>query len=266
MLVVIPTDALDNPMPENTSVMVNHRFLETQKKDEVVTNKIIAYKNITSETKSGRLFISSECLETNSKEYTVDVLPAIPTNFTISVDRPHEYADGNQITSLYTSILRDQYGNEVSDGTFVTFFITNKEGNILKTSGMTVQGIATATMIHPDQEEAWSIKAYVQGMAESNRITIAYQQVIKDVEIAFAKANREIKVGPLKSFMNQMIPDGFHVVLEIYKGDTLLNTETKTSKGGYVSFMLEEERYINDTYTIKIKTAGIEKSFKNIKL
>lgn len=266
MLVVIPTDALDNPMPENTSVIVNHRFLETQKKDEVVTNRIIAYKNITSETKSGRLFISSECLETNSKEYTVDVLPAIPTDFTISVDRPHEYADGNQITSLYTSILRDQYGNEVSDGTFVTFFIRNKEGNILKTSGTTVQGIATATMIHPDQEEVWSIKAYVQGMAESNRITIAYQQVIKDVEIAFAKANREIKVGPLKSFMNQMIPDGFHVVLEIYKGDTLLNTETKTSKEGYVSFMLKEKMYTSGTYTITIKTAGLEKSFKNIKL
>ncbi|WP_299683194.1 hypothetical protein [uncultured Dokdonia sp.] len=266
MLVVIPTDSLDNPMPEGTPVMVDHRFLDTQTEEEIETKKIIGYKNISSRRKSGRLFIAAECLETHSTEYTVDVLPAIPTDFTISADRPHEYADGNQITSFYTSILRDAHDNIVSDGTFVTFFIRNKAGNVLKTSGTTVQGIATAKMIHPDQEEQWTVQAYVDGMAESNTISIAYQQVVKNVEIAFAKANREIQVGPLKSFMNQMIPDGFQVVLEVYKDNVLLETYTKTSRKGYVSFGLEEAIFKNDTYTLTIKTAGLEKNLPNIKL
>ena len=266
MLVVIPTDALDNPMPEGTPVMVDHRFLDTQTEEEIETKKIIGYKNISSRRKSGRLFIAAACLETHSTEYTVDVLPAIPTDFTISVDRPHEYADGNQITSFYTSILRDAHANIVSDGTFVTFFIRNKAGNVLKTSGTTLQGIATAKMIHPDQEEQWIVQAYVDGMAESNTISIAYQQVVKNVEIAFAKANREIQVGPLKSFMNQMIPDGFQVVLEVYKDNVLLETYTKTSRKGYVSFGLEEAIFKNDTYTFTIKTAGLEKNLPNIKL
>ncbi|GGG14212.1 hypothetical protein GCM10011344_13540 [Dokdonia pacifica] len=266
MLVVIPTDALDNPMPEGTPVMVHHRFLDTQTEEEIETKKIISYKNISSRRKSGRLFIAAECLETHSTEYTVDVLPAIPTDFTISVDRPHEYADGNQITSFYTSILRDAHANIVSDGTFVTFFIRNKAGNVLKASGTTVQGIATAKMIHPDQEEQWTVQAYVDGMAESNTISIAYQQVVENVEIAFAKANREIQVGPLKSFMNQMIPDGFQVVLEVYKDNVLLETYTKTSRKGYVSFSLEEAIFKNDTYTFTIKTAGLEKNLPNIKL
>ena len=41
----------------------------------------------------------------------------------------------------------------MSDGTYVSFFITNKKGNILKTSGTTIQGIAHSKIIHPDFEE-----------------------------------------------------------------------------------------------------------------
>lgn len=266
MLVVIPTDSLDNPLPENTAVTSSYQFLATQKEEDLLTNNIVAYQHIYSEKESGRLFISSECLETHSKEYTIDVLPAIPADFTISAERSHNYADGNQITSFYTSILKDAHGNTVSDGTFVTFFIQNKEGNSLKTSGMTVQGIATSKMIHPDHEDQWSVKAYVQGMAESNTITVAYQQVVTEVETAFAKANREIKVGPLQSFMGQMIPDGFQVSLEVYKDEHLLTTYTETSKSGYVSFELTSAIFENDTYTLKVKTAGLEKNYPNIKL
>lgn len=266
MLVVIPTDTLDNPLPENTPVTSSYQFLATQKGKDIVTNNIIAYTNIYSEKKSGRLFISSECLETNSKEYTIDVLPAIPTDFTIQTERSHNYADGNQITSFTTSTLKDAHDNVVSDGTFVTFFITNKEGNVLKTSGTTVQGIAMSKMIHPDHKDQWSVKAYVQGMAESNTIAVDYQQVVKDVETAFAKANREIKVGPLQSFMGQMIPDGFQVSLEVYKDENLLTTYTQTSKSGYVSFDLKSAIFENGTYTMKIKTAGLEKNYPNIKL
>lgn len=266
MLVVIPTDILDNPLPENTSVTSSYQFLNSQKEEDIATSNIIAYKNIYSEKESGRLFISSECLETYSKEFTIDVLPAIPTDFTIQAERSHNYADGNQITSFYTSILKDAHDNTVSDGTFITFFIKNKEGNILKTSGTTVQGIATSKMIHPDHKDQWSVKAYVQGMAESNTITVDYQQVVKEVETAFAKANREITVGPLQSFMGQMIPDGFQVSLEVYKNENLLTSYTRTSKSGYVSFELKTAIFENGTYTMKIKTAGLEKNYPNIKL
>lgn len=266
MLVVIPTDAYDNPLPENTPVTSTHQFLNTQKKEEILTKNIIGYQNIYSQKESGRLFISSECLETYSKEFTIDVLPAIPTDFTIQAERPHNYADGNQITSFYTSILKDTHENIVSDGTFVTFFIKNKEGNILKTSGTTVQGIATSKMIHPDHTDQWSVKAYVQGMAESNTITVAYQQVVKEVETAFAKANREITVGPLQSFMGQMIPDGFQVSLEVYKNENLLITYTTTSKSGYVTFELKPAIFKNGIYSLKVKTASLEKNYPNIKL
>jgi len=266
MLVVIPTDSLDNPVPTNTKVDAKFQFLNSEEKDAIFTKNLISYKNIYSKKESGRMLVSSESLGVNSKEFTINVWAAIPTDFKIMAKRPHNYADGNQVTTFNTSVIKDKQNNVVSDGTFVTFFITNGSGNILKTTGATIEGIAYAKIIHPDFKDNWSIKAYVDGMAESDTITLNYQSVIEDFEVAFANKNREILVGPLQSFMKQMIPDGLHVKLLIYKDNLLVDTITKTAFNGYVTFNLKPAIYKNGSYNFNIETAGIHKTFNNKKL
>jgi len=266
MLTVIPTDSLDNPLAENTLVTIKHLFLDQKKNDLVYTKNLIAYQNIYAPQQSGRILISSNCLDKNSKEFTVIVHPSNPTDFKIFAKRNHEYADGNQVTTFYSSIVKDGYNNVVSDGTFVTFFIKNEKGNSLKTTGTTIEGIATAKIIHPDYKTTWSVKAYVEGLAESNTISLNYKQAVKDFEVNFYEKNRTLKIGPLQSFMVQMIPDGLEVTLLVYKNDTLINTETKTSYNGFATFKLNTAVYPEDNYTMKIKTAGLEKEFKNIKV
>lgn len=263
MLVVIPTDSLDNPLPENTLVLAKHQSLNSEKKEPINTKNLIAYKNIYSQKESGRILVSSETLETNSKEFTVTVFPAIPIDFKISASRPHDYADGNQVTTFSTSTIIDKQNNIVSDGTYVTFFITNEKGNVLKTSGSTINGVATSKMIHPDYETQWSIKAYIDGIAESEQIKLNYKQVIRDFEVVFSENNRNITIGPLQSFMKQLIPDGLQVKLLIYKNNVLFKTETKTSSEGFVNFNLKSDVYINHNYTIVVKTAGLEKTFNS---
>ena len=263
MLVVIPTDSLDNPLTENTLVNAKHQFLATEQNDQIFTKNLIAYRNLFSKKESGRMLVSSESSGTNSKEFTINVFPAIPTDFTISAKRPHEYADGNQITTFSTSVIKDKQNNLVSDGTYVTLFITNNNGNILKTSGTTIKGVATAKMIHPDFEDSWDVKAYIDGMAESNTITVNYKQVITDFNVTFSKNNRVITVGPLQSFMKQMIPDGLQVTLQIYKDNSLIKTYTKTSFDGFVNFNLKSAIFKSDSYKLLVKTAGIEKIFNN---
>jgi len=266
-LVVIPTDSLDNPVPTNTLVHANHQFLSLEKSEAIFTRNFIAYKDIYSKKESGRMLISSECLGGNSKEFTVIVSPAIPTNFSISVKRVHDYADGNQITTFLTSILKDQYNNIVNDGTYVSFYITNQNGDILKTSGTTAKGIAHSKIVHPDYKDNWRIKAYVDGIAESNTIKINYKQVIKDFKVSFSENNRVITVGPLQSFMQQMIPDGLQIKLQIYNNNnTLLKTYTKTTRNGFVSFNLKSNIFKSGIYNFNIKTAGLEKIFNTKKL
>ncbi|MDO5981064.1 hypothetical protein [Flavivirga spongiicola] len=266
MLVVIPTDSYDNPLKDSTQVLVKHQFLANESHDVIYMKNGISYKNIFSELKTGRMLIGSESLSKNSKEYDVNVLPAIPTDFTIAYNRNHEYADGNQITNFSTSIIKDKNNNVVSDGTYVDFFITNTSNHVLKTSGSTINGIATAKMIHPDHQDSWTVKAFIEGMAESNSIALIYKQAVLDFQVIFSEDNRTVTIGPLKSFMNQMIPDGLEVKLHMYQNDTKIKTLNKSSFEGYTSFKLNSDIFPENMYTFKLETAGIEKTYQNIKL
>lgn len=265
-LVVIPTDNLDNPLDEQTNVETKQQFLNEESQISLQTKNLIAHRKVFSKKESGRILVSSSCLGFHSKEFTVDVLPAIPKDFTISATRPHEYADGNQITTIVTSVLKDSQKNTVSDGTYVDFLCSTPEGNILKTSGLTLNGVATSKIIHPEFETTWNIKAYVYGMAESNEIQLQYKQAIRDFEVVFSEKNRKITIGPLQSFMQQMIPDGLSIHLRIYKNDELIHSEIKTSFEGFASFYLKPAVLANSQYKMIIKTAGIEKKFENITL
>ncbi|MCA0152057.1 hypothetical protein [Winogradskyella vincentii] len=264
MLVVIPTDDLDNPMADSTKVQIKHQFLNNEISDTVSTLHGFTYKTINSYKESGRILISSECLDLNSKEYDVNVMPAIPTNFTIKAERIHNYADGNQITTFKTSQIIDRFNNVVSDGTFVTFFITDQNGNKTQTYGSTINGIATAKMLHPDHEEQWSVKAYIEGMANSETITLGFKQAISNFEAALSDDNRTITVGPLQSFMKQRVPDGLFITLSIYKNKVLVNEIQEQSYNGMANFYLSEDEYSNGSYHLEIETAGLSKTLTNI--
>jgi hypothetical protein len=263
MIVVIPTDDLDNPLQKNTKVIIKRQFLASQKKEVIFTKNLLSYNYINSPLKSGRMILSSESLNLDSKEYDVNIMPAIGSDFKIYSKRNHEYADGNQITTFFTSVIKDKNNNIISDGSFVEFFITNKKGNILKTSGTTINGVASAKIIHPDHQENWKIKAYIIGIAESNVLEITYKRIIDTFNVNFSKNNRIVTIGPLKSFMNQMIPDGLQVKLSIFKDDIVVDEIFKTSKDGFVVFRINKNIYEHSTYNLKITTAGISKTFEN---
>lgn len=266
MIVTIPTDILDNPLKKNTPITINQQFLTDTQKEKVFTKNLIAYKNIYSPTKSGRVLISSNCFKLHSKEYDINIMPAIPVNFNVFAKRHHKYADGNQITTLYTSQLKDTNDNIISDGSFVDFFITNSKGNVLKTSGTTINGIATAKIVHPDYEDQWSVKAYVIGIAESDRIILDYKKAIKNYIVSFTEKNRTISIGPLQSFMGQMIPDGLKVKVSLYQNNILIQEFIKETQNGYVYFNLNPNILPKGIYKITTDAAGIYKEFKNIEL
>jgi len=265
MLVVIPTDDLDNPLMDSTKVAIKHQYLTNQTTSDVFTEHGFGYHNIYSETESGRILISSESLDLNSKEYDVNVVPAIPTNFVITSERIHNYADGNQITTFRTSVLRDRFDNIVSDGTFVTFFITNKDGYKSKTSGATINGIATAKLLQPDREDQWTIKAYVEGMANSNTIVLNYKQAVEDFDVTFSEDKRSITIGPLKSFMNQHVPDGMRVHLSVYKNNVLESETIEHSLNGIATFYLNPDRFPKGIYELALSAAGITKKFTEVR-
>ncbi len=266
MLVIAPTDYYDNPVMDSTQVIIKHQFLNNIDTTTHFTKNLMTWENIFSYEKSGRILVSSMCNNIDSKELVTEVYPNMPQNFTISEKRTHHFADGNQIVSLITSKITDAYNNPVIDGTHVEFFIKDSSNSILKTNGQTINGIAIAKMLHPDHSDKWNVKAYVPGMAESNEISFGFDTVMNNYDVAFLNENRQIKVGPLKSFMNQLLPDGFVVKLFISYENQFLETKIDTSNEGYVVFDLPNDFYKEGNYDFIIESGGIKKEYLNMKL
>ncbi|OED43639.1 hypothetical protein AB832_02465 [Flavobacteriaceae bacterium (ex Bugula neritina AB1)] len=264
MQVVIPTDLYDNPLSDSTAIDTRYQFLENEKEKRVYTSDMIGWHRIYSDDKAGRLLIASNVKKKTSKEFSVEMLPGLPSDFRIYSSRNHKYADGNQITTFTTSVLKDAYNNVVSNGTRVDFSIKSKNENVLHTQGSTVNGVATAKILAPDYQVVWQVKAYVSGMAESNVLNLEYKPAIDNLEVNFAKKNREIRIGPLLSFMGQLIPDGAIVSIEISKQGAFIDKKILTSSYGEVIFRLEEGFYPSGDYDLKIQSMGLQKEFKSI--
>ena len=264
MQVVIPMDGYDNPLPDSTAIDMKYQFLEKENEKKIYTSAMIGWHRIYSYDTSGRLLVASKIGEKTSKEFSVEMLPALPIDFQISSHRKHQYADGNQITEFKTSILRDAYNNVISDGTLVDFSIHTANKTRLHTQSSTINGIAVAKILAPDHQANWQVKAYVSGMAESNILDLAYKPVTDDFDVVFIKKNREIKIGPLLSFMEQLIPDGAIVSIEIFQQGEFLEKKMQTSLRGEAIFRLEEEFYPPGDYDLKIQSLGIIKEFKSI--
>lgn len=260
MMVTVPTDGLDNPVADNTTTLIKHQFLNKVTTTTEKTKNFFAWKNIFSENKSGKLLVSTECNSIATKEIETEVYPNIATNFLLAATRNHDFADGNQITTFTTSIIKDAFGNVVSDGTMVTFIILTKKQALLKTFGTTIGGIANGRFLHPDHEETFKVKAFITGMAESNDISLSYKPLLRSFEYSFTNKNRTLTVGPLKSFMNQLVPDGIRVKLAVYHGTKLIaNLQEETSRGN-ATFHFSSDFYKEKNYQFEISTLGVIKT------
>ena len=266
MLVAIPADVYGNTLINGTQVQVSQQFKNHITTSTISTQNGLAYKNLSAPKQTGRMLLGLSCNGFYAKEYDVNIMPSTPTGFTIDYDRHHNFADGNQITTFSTSSIKDAYGNCIADGTYVEFLIKTQNNSILKTYGTTINGVATAKMIHPDHEDAWSIQAHISGMAKSNTIGITYNAILTDFNIEFSKVNKSITVGPLSSFMGQMVPDGLDVKLTLIRNNKIVHTLQKQSANGYAVFKLEHREFTNGKYTVTVNAAGISKTIDSIML
>lgn len=261
MLVTAPVDIYDNPLMDSTLVSIKNQFNTTIEETTVSLKNGIAWKNLHSPKKSGRLLIAASSDHTASKELTAKVYPANATDFNIDYQSNHNFADGNQVITFSTDIIKDAFENSVSDGTLVTFTISDSKGMRLQTNGTTINGIAKASLLHPDEPAEWLVTAYVTGAAKSNTITLSFNAALKDYEIAYSNGSRTISISQMQSFMEQLIPDGMTVTLEIRSDNgVLLETLRTTSRLGKAQFSISKDFYPNASYGLTIRSAGIVKT------
>jgi len=260
MLVIAPTDVYDNTVSNGTEVTIKTQFLEKISDIKVATNNLMAWYNVRSPQKSGRILVTALCNGTTSNELTTIVFPANSTDFKINAIMDHNFADGNQIIKFKSDKIKDEFGNVVSDGTLVTFMIKNQKDAYLYTVGTTIDGVVEARTLHPSAAAIWNVQAYITGASKSDAINVSFKTAIADYEIYFSKGNRNIDIGPLKSFMKQLVPDGILVQLDIYSSTgEFIETKKTTTKKGVSNIFLSPEYLPDGTYKLIIEAAGIKK-------
>lgn len=172
MLVTIPTDIYDNPNKISFSTFELFKDIEEISRNDL--SEIIHYRKVFSKTKTGKIFIQSKSDHITSNEFEATILASNPVDFKIDFDRNNSFADGKELTTLTTSVIKDKFGNIIENGTLVSFVL--KENNIiLKVHGKTINGIAKTQSIHPEKAQNFEVTAYVNGFAKSNTINIAYK-------------------------------------------------------------------------------------------
>ncbi|NAS10433.1 hypothetical protein [Poritiphilus flavus] len=263
MLAVIPTDRFDNPLKGKWPITLRQYKEDSEQSSQFFTQDLLAWKLINSTRQSGPLFVSANTEQSQSKELQTFVYPANPLDFEISLELIHNYADGNQIMQLSTSVLKDAYGNTVSDGTLVEFHISTDSGSKLGCTGTTIKGVAQSKMLHPEQASEWEISAYVAGAAKSNSLTVNFEAVFDDFGLKTSKNGRVLRVGPIKSYLGQIIPDGFQVVLNVSNEDNVTETFTTTTRNGYARFELDPDAYPPDQYQLELISGGVIKNISH---
>ncbi|WP_425236467.1 hypothetical protein [Ulvibacterium sp.] len=266
MFVTSPTDIYDNPLSDSTEITYNYHYGDIVQSSPVLSRNLIAWKNIHSTEKSGRILVTASCNDSHSKELSTLVNPANPIDFQIAYERTHPYADGNQIITFSTDVIQDEFGNIESDGTLVSFSITNTKGMVLQTAGTTINGVAEARLLHPTEAETWKVTAYITGAAKSNTITLDFEAALKDFKLSLSENGRILKIEEMQSFMGQWIPDGMPITLRLEdENKALFDSKRTTSRLGKAQFTMSEDFYPNGSYTITIEAAGMIKR-KNVLL
>lgn len=261
MLVIAPTDSYDNPLLDSTRINYSHQFKSVIQKKFVHTRNLIGWERIYSPKESGQILVASSFKNVYSKEFVTKVYPSNPTDFNIYYKRNHRFADGNQQIEFITDIIKDEFGNVVTDGTMVTFTIKSSENMILQTVGTTLNGIAKGKILHPNKEQSWDVTAYVVGAAESNKLVVDFEEAIENFDIEISIDRTTVYVSNMNSFMQQLVPDGIPITMVISKPDgELVERKTTTTRLGKGTFKLTKDFLEKGSYQIKIESAGITKT------
>jgi hypothetical protein len=251
MLVSIPVDSLDNLLPDGTKVSLQHQFKGTIYQQYKELSAGFTWKRIRAPLRTGRLITGSTINYISSKELVTDVFPDIPTAFQITEDSNHNYADGNELITIKTDQIKDAHGNITTDGTLVKFFIKNDLNQKWQTMASTINGYAFAKALHPERPSVWTVKGIITGMVESPELKIKFQSVLKEIPIQETK-NGQITIGPLTSYLGQLIPDGIPVTIIFNGKKTMLRT-----KEGIVTYRCDTTLLSQDVYKIQVASLGI---------
>jgi hypothetical protein len=221
MLVVVPFDEFGNPVAEDTPVTVRVRRPDNRiTEQEITVSHLVAWTRIPSGTRAGRTTISVTTQDVYGPEATLLEVAAFPVSSTLEAEPRSAPANGRELITLRTSVLVDQFGNVLPDGTLVTFVADAPNGDRRFVPAYTINGVAEAPLQAPTEPGIFTVRATVYD-AESAPLQVAFTS--GPAVGAFPLTARTdttsgaviLEAGPILGPLQQYVPDGTPVLFTV---------------------------------------------------
>ncbi|NNF22186.1 MAG: hypothetical protein HKN67_09600, partial [Saprospiraceae bacterium] len=200
--------------------------------------------------------------ESGSTQRSINVVASDPENFKLNHERIFPYANSTEPVRLFTSTIRDRYGNIVADGTLVEFIVNGSDNSKIVTSGMTINGMAEVELPAPIKPVKWKIQAFITAFSYSKVIQLYWSSAIEQLPASYNEDSKILIVGPLKSRFNNLMPDGT-VVNVTYKDQTDTLEYFIGARSGMAIIDLSNHDMQSGLYSLNIESCGLEIKLEN---
>lgn len=258
MIAAIPIDTFGNALADQTKVRFNSRTInsKTLRANEKSKHMIAPY-TFYSDKKANDYLVGVSGDGFQAMEQTVSSVPFLPRTLLLDLVQHIPYADDRQFTSLRTRPIRDRAGNVLPDGTLIEFYIHSDKGTISKYKSFTIDGVASVSIKNPSYETVWEIKASLAASYFSNTIKLFYGKAIKDLRYSFDSSSKILTVGPLISYLGQLVSNE----TQVYCNGSFGTLQEGTEKGKAI-FELKDYFRDGEGINIKIMVGDHEKELR----
>ncbi len=218
-IVAIPEDAMGNPTSTGTGVLLRWRHPGGQTGALSLRSRhLVASGWLVSQTAAGRTIVSVSSGTARGAAGDLDEVagPPGPAGFGVVAAEGSAKADGRGLVRLRTTNLADRFGNEMPDGTEVTFALEGP-GTHGRLPSQTLNGVASTVMTAPQRRGTFRVTAWCRGRRSRParlRFAAAGGPQIP-VSIHWRNQTLKVHVGPLLGQLGALVPDGTQVSVAV---------------------------------------------------
>ncbi len=271
MLTALPNDQFGNAVADGTLVIVRVLYPTDVQATQAVgrdaievltteTTHLVASLRIDSRIKAGRIDMAATSGNAHSAERTVLAVPGAPVAFGLIAETRQGNADGRHLVTVATEPLVDRYGNQLLDGTAVTFLVTNPDGTTRTLPAQSIDGKATVQLQAPTVAGSLQIEALLLNTT-SRILTLEFAAGIGIAPIPLRVTPTAelltLVAGPMLGPLGQYIPDGTEVRFTVRPAGIgeFAQELTVPAVAGFATAVIRRNLLATGHYTVHV-TAG----------
>ncbi|MBP1464903.1 hypothetical protein EYB53_004190 [Candidatus Chloroploca sp. M-50] len=255
---VIPFDSHGNPVAAGTPV--EFYLVRPNARTETISTTVqhlVGWERVWSATVAGRTTVIVRVGQAHGHEASLTETPGWPVRFALSAPPRGLPADGRQLVALRTSPIVDRYGNQMLDGTLVTFVVEAPDSTLRLIPAYTINGVAEAYLQSPATPGRLTAYATLYGV-KSLPLRLDFKPGLAVGTIAVrASVDQKtgivtLEAGPLLGNLGQLVPEGTEVRFTLAGPEGWTQTFTAATEDGWARLELWLADLVPGSYQVEV--------------